>query len=74
MQLLSRWIGVASSRWAACLFSLLLFANFSGLGAVQAQGGRIGITLDCTFMFPLDPSSDSDKAAAQRGMEFQLPW
>jgi len=41
---------------------------------VQKHGGRIGITLDCTFLFPLDPSSSSDKAAAQRGMEFQLPW
>lgn len=41
---------------------------------LQKQGGRIGITLDCTFLFPLDPSSSSDKAAAQRGMEFQLPW
>ncbi|CAM6097797.1 unnamed protein product [Calypogeia fissa] len=37
------------------------------------QKGAIGITVDCTFPFPLTNSSD-DRDAAQRSLEFQLGW
>ncbi|CAI5492628.1 unnamed protein product [Closterium sp. Naga37s-1] len=36
-------------------------------------GGRIGMTMDCVFLFPADGTRES-VGAAQRGMEFAFAW
>lgn len=38
------------------------------------EGGVVGITLNIDWAFPLDPSSEQDRAAAQRRNEFTFSW
>jgi len=40
----------------------------------QAQGGKIGITLNTDFGYPFKASSPEDVAAANRYVEFQAGW
>ncbi|CAI5526982.1 unnamed protein product [Closterium sp. Naga37s-1] len=39
----------------------------------NGAGGRIGMTMDCVFLFPAD-GSEGSADAAQRGMEFAFAW
>uniref|UniRef100_A0A1I8JDR7 beta-glucosidase n=1 Tax=Macrostomum lignano TaxID=282301 RepID=A0A1I8JDR7_9PLAT len=38
------------------------------------QQGKVGITLNGAYVLPKDPSSELDKKAAQRSMEFSFSW
>ncbi|KAL7617716.1 hypothetical protein Lser_V15G00684 [Lactuca serriola] len=40
----------------------------------ESQGGVIGITLNTQFYEPLDPTSQDDKDAANRGIDFIFGW
>ncbi|GJP47403.1 hypothetical protein CLOM_g6594 [Closterium sp. NIES-68] len=39
----------------------------------NGEHGRIGMTLDCVFLYPADQTPGSE-AAAERGMEFAFAW
>nr|KAJ0224173.1 hypothetical protein LSAT_V11C100007650 [Lactuca sativa]KAJ0226756.1 hypothetical protein LSAT_V11C100007670 [Lactuca sativa] len=43
-------------------------------GNPESQGGVIGITLNTQFYQPLDPTSQDDKDAANRGIDFIFGW